>query len=367
MKTYLVGGAVRDMLLGIKPQDRDWVVTGSSPEEMKALGYQQVGGSFPVFLHPQTGEEYALARTERKTGAGYHAFKMDFNPTVTLEEDLSRRDLTMNSMALDTEAFQLIDPYGGRHDLFAGILRHTSEAFAEDPVRVLRTARFGARYGFKIDIATLALMQKVTPEIATVSQERVWKEFEKGLMEPNPLLMIRALSVVGALDLPCMEVYRYANPDLMNAIHPSMTLMTRLATVIQGDMRDGPYMIKLMEKAKMPSDLIKVLGTWMKEKHNLFNYSTLKVDERISLFDRVRAFSDIDLLNDLCAIMDQVMVPYMTNFQGQHKSDQTNVISRDLSILWSIDAAAIAASVEPKSIKQAIFAARVSKLAAYLK
>ena len=160
---YLVGGAVRDGLLGLRHKENDWVVTGCTPDELLAEGFRQVGASFPVFLHPETGEEYALARTERKQGHGYHGFAVDFHPGVTLEEDLARRDLTVNAMARDDQG-RLIDPFGGARDLEDRVLRHVSPAFREDPLRVLRVARFAARFaplGFRVHPDTLELMREI--------------------------------------------------------------------------------------------------------------------------------------------------------------------------------------------------------------
>lgn len=200
MKAYVVGGAVRDELLGLPVVDRDWVVVGATPEEMVAKGYRPVGRDFPVFLHPETREEYALARTERKSGRGYKGFTIYSAPEVTLEQDLARRDLTINAMARDT-AGHLVDPFGGERDLRAGVLRHVSEAFAEDPVRILRVARFAARYGFRIAAETLALMRSMVEagEVEFLVAERVWRELAKGLMEHEPQRMFEALERCGAL------------------------------------------------------------------------------------------------------------------------------------------------------------------------
>lgn len=205
MKTYLVGGAVRDKLLGIESKDNDYVVVGSIPEEMIALGYKQVGADFPVFLHPETGDEYALARTEKKTGVGYNGFSCQFSPDVTLIEDLYRRDLTINAMAMDADGV-LIDPYGGAYDLNRKIIRHVNpDAFVEDPVRVLRAARFAARYNFLIANATIELMDYcVKREFSHLTPERVWKEFEKGLGEKRFHHMMVCLEIVDA--------FRYIKP-----------------------------------------------------------------------------------------------------------------------------------------------------------
>lgn len=187
MKVYQVGGSVRDRLLGLPVQDRDWVVVGSTPAEMQALGYRQVGRDFPVFLHPETGEEYALARTERKTAPGYHGFSVHADPGVTLEEDLRRRDVTVNAMALDAEG-ALVDPFGGQEDLRLRQLRHVSPAFVEDPVRILRVARFAARLGFSVAAETLVLMRSIVEagEVDALIAERVWSELERALGEPDP-------------------------------------------------------------------------------------------------------------------------------------------------------------------------------------
>ena len=200
VKIYRVGGSVRDELLGRRIVDRDWVVVGATPEILVASGYKAVGRDFPVFLHPDTREEYALARTERKHGRGYRGFEFFVSPDVTLDEDLARRDLTINAMARD-EHGTLIDPFGGEADLRAGILRHVSPAFVEDPLRVLRVARFAARFGFKVARGTLALMRELAAsgELASLAPERVWQELSRGLMEPHPSRMIDVLRRCGAL------------------------------------------------------------------------------------------------------------------------------------------------------------------------
>jgi tRNA nucleotidyltransferase (CCA-adding enzyme) len=203
MDIYLVGGAVRDRLLGRTPLERDFVVVGTTPEDLLALGYRPVGKDFPVFLHPDTGEQYALARTERKTGPGYYGFATRFAPDVTLEEDLARRDLTINAMAQDA-AGELVDPYGGRRDLAARVLRHVSPAFVEDPLRVLRVARFAARFaplGFTVAPETLELMREIVArgEMAALVPERVWVETERALGEDRPTAYFEVLRRCGAL------------------------------------------------------------------------------------------------------------------------------------------------------------------------
>ena len=210
MRVYLVGGAVRDRLLGREVRERDWVVVGTTPEELVRQGYVPVGREFPVFLHPQTHEEYALARLERKVGPGYRGFTTQFSPDVTLEEDLRRRDLTINAMA-ETESGELIDPYGGQPDLAARLLRHVSPSFVEDPVRILRVARFAARYaslGFQIAPETMALMHGMvgSDEVRALVPERVWAETERALAEPAPEVFFGVLRECGALKVIYPEI-----------------------------------------------------------------------------------------------------------------------------------------------------------------
>ena len=218
MKIYLVGGAVRDKLLRKKIQERDWVVVGATPQEMFARGFRKVGRDFPVFLHPKTHEEYALARTERKTGKGYTQFQCYFDPSVTLEEDLKRRDLTINAMAQTTKG-ELIDPYGGANDLKHKYLRHVSEAFAEDPVRILRVARFAARFGnFKVHPKTTALMRKMlaTGEVDALVPERVWQELERALGEKYPEKFFIVLANCGVLSKLFPAVVKHKKSAINN-------------------------------------------------------------------------------------------------------------------------------------------------------
>jgi len=208
VKTYVVGGAVRDELLGHPVREKDYVVVGATPEEMVALGFRPVGKDFPVFLHPSTHAEYALARTERKSGRGYKGFSVFAAPQVTLEEDLRRRDLTINAMAKDDDG-TLIDPFGGKKDLEAGVLRHVSDAFAEDPVRILRVARFAARFGFRVADETMQLMKNIVAsgEAEYLVPERVWQEFSQGLGEAHPERMFQVLEACGLRErlLPELE------------------------------------------------------------------------------------------------------------------------------------------------------------------
>jgi len=240
MKAYVVGGAVRDRLLGEPVNDRDWVVTGASPQDMLDAGYLPVGKDFPVFLHPQTHEEYALARTERKTGPGYRGFEVYAAPDVTLEDDLVRRDLTINAIAQQEDG-TLVDPHGGRRDLEAKVLRHVSEAFAEDPVRILRLARFAARWPqFSVAPETTALMQRMVAdgEVDALVAERVWQELSRGLMERAPARMFEVLRSVGALArlLPELDALFGVpqppahHPEIDTGVHTLMVLDRCAAT-----------------------------------------------------------------------------------------------------------------------------------------
>ena len=233
MKIYKVGGAVRDNLLGLPVKDHDWVVVGGSPEAMLELGYKPVGKDFPVFLHPDTQEEYALARTERKTAPGYKGFSFNAAPDVTLEDDLQRRDLTINAMAEDADG-NIIDPYHGRTDLEAGILRHVSAAFVEDPLRVIRVARFAARLDFRIADETQLLMEQISTsgELAALAPERIWQETERALAEATPVRFFTVLRECNALvrifpeidnlyGVPQPEAY---HPEIDSGLHTMMVL-----------------------------------------------------------------------------------------------------------------------------------------------
>jgi tRNA nucleotidyltransferase (CCA-adding enzyme) len=236
MKIYAVGGSVRDELLGLPVTDRDYVVVGATPQQMIDAGYKAVGADFPVFLHPASHEEYALARTERKTAPGYKGFHFHAAPNVTLEQDLARRDLTINAMAKDSHG-HIIDPYGGRADLNHKLLRHVSDAFVEDPVRVLRVARFAARYaamGFRIADETMALMQTIVAngEVDHLVPERVWQELARGLMESRPSTMFNTLHTCGALARIAPEIDRLYGVPQSAGSHPEIDTGVHVMMVI---------------------------------------------------------------------------------------------------------------------------------------
>ena len=269
MKVYLVGGAVRDQLLGLTPQERDWVVVGATPEDLLAKKYRQVGRDFPVFLHPETNEEYALARTERKSAPGYYGFECNFDSSVSLEDDLARRDLTINAMAMDNDG-NLIDPYGGQEDIRDRVLRHVSPAFIEDPVRVLRVARFAARFkhlGFELADETRNLMYAMVKrgELAHLVPERVWQEWQRSLTEKNPEQFILTLRSCDALRIILPEIdalFGVPNPveyhpEIDSGIHTLFVLQAAAALTDDPSVRFAAVVHDL-GKAVSP------IGTWPK-------------------------------------------------------------------------------------------------------
>jgi len=265
MKAYVVGGAVRDALLGLPVSDRDWVVVGATSQQMLDAGYLQVGRDFPVFLHPRSREEYALARTERKTAPGYTGFVVHAAPGVTLEEDLLRRDLTMNAIARD-EAGELVDPYGGRADIAARVMRHVSPAFAEDPVRILRVARFAARFAdFTVAPETMNLMREMVAagEVDALVAERVWQELARGLMEPRPSRMFAVLRECGALARLLPEVEALWGVPQRADYHPEIDTGVHVMMVIDMAARLGAELPARfaalthdLGKARTPADIL---------------------------------------------------------------------------------------------------------------
>ena len=264
MKIYLVGGAVRDGLMGLSGSDRDWVVVGGTPEALAAQGYQPVGKDFPVFLHPTTHEEYALARTERKTARGYHGFSVYAAPDVTLEQDLARRDLTINAIAQDGDT--LIDPYGGQRDLHHKVLRHVTDAFREDPVRILRVARFAARFpNFTVAPETVALMREMVAdgEVDALVSERVWQELSRGLMGAQPSRMLQVLRDCGALQRLLPEVNQLYGVPQRADYHPEVDTGIHLEMVLDASARmNAPLEVRFaclchdLGKGTTPADVL---------------------------------------------------------------------------------------------------------------
>ncbi|MAY42223.1 MULTISPECIES: hypothetical protein [unclassified Neptuniibacter] len=300
MQIYLVGGAVRDKLLDFPIFDKDWVVVGATAQEMIDLGYQQVGQDFPVFIHPKSGEEYALARTERKSGKGYTGFQYHADPSVTLEEDLLRRDLTINAMAMDVDSEddegQIYDPYNGQQDLADKLLRHVSPAFSEDPLRVLRVARFAARYhhlGFSIADETLQLMTELSTgdELEHLTSERVWKEFERALSEPSPWIFLQALQECNAITKVLPELAPSINDSLIAAFQvvsqqttkgegESENAITRFACLLS--LSNDLNINSFCERLRTPN-LYKELALHCKNNHQQFSqFDQLSAEKKLN-------------------------------------------------------------------------------------
>lgn len=380
MKIYRVGGAVRDKLLGYPSSENDWVVVGANPQQLQALGYTPVGKDFPVFLHPQTREEYALARTERKSGHGYGGFTFYCGEEVTLEEDLQRRDLTINAMAEDEQG-KLIDPYGGQQDLQARLLRHVAPAFSEDPLRVLRVARFAARYahlGFKVADETLNLMRTIVEsnEIEHLVRERIWKETERALGERAPEVFIQVLRDCGALARLMPEVDRLFgvpqtaahHPEIDTGIHTLMSLqqagklspstLVRFGTLLHDlgkgltpeeewprhiahEERSLPLVKSLCERIAAPRDyrdlalLVAELHTHCHRALELKPSTVLKVLKRVDAFRRPQRWEDFLL----CCEAD---ARGRTGFENRDYP-QANYLREALARCQAIDLTAIAA------------------------
>ncbi len=299
MKTYLVGGAVRDMLMGLEPKDQDYVVVGATPSQMIELGYHKVGSSFPVFL--KNNCEYALARTERKTGVGYNGFDVDYNPNVTLEQDLLRRDLTINSIAQDPETGELVDPYGGLRDIKNKMLRHTSEAFAEDPIRVLRVARFAARYpDFSVDPQTLDLMATILPELQYVPYERIWTELDKGMQEKAPYRMFEILNNVGAFSKRKSVLWPYGEattwtPQQWINMQEADDQLAAYACILKGFVESAERN-SLFQQYCVPVHYYKPATALWNNHTQIMKYLELTIDQKLTLFNNIRAFTDASTL-----------------------------------------------------------------------
>ncbi|MDP2829347.1 MAG: multifunctional CCA addition/repair protein [Sulfuricellaceae bacterium] len=398
MKIYQVGGAVRDGLLGLPIQDRDHVVVGASPDDMTRLGYRPVGKDFPVFLHPVTHEEYALARTERKTAQGYRGFQVFASPDVTLEEDLARRDLTINAIAQGEDG-QLIDPYGGLQDLKAGVLRHVSPAFAEDPVRILRLARFSARFpAFSIAPETLALAHEmaVNGEVDALVPERVWQELAKGLMEDQPSRLFLTLRSCGALvrilpEVDCLfgvpQPEKY-HPEIDTGIHVMMvldsaaaareTLAVRFAALthdfgkgttppaewprhIAHEERSYRLIRPLCERLRVPNDcrdLALLTAKFHGVAHRAFE---LRPDTLLKLFQETDALRQPQRFEAFL----RACTADARGRTGHQQDDypQADYLQQALQVALNVDAGAVAKQcADPATIKDQVYLARLSAL-----
>ncbi len=365
MKVYAVGGAVRDEMLGLPVKDRDHVVIGATPEEMVSLGYRPVGKDFPVFLHPTTHEEYALARTERKTARGYHGFEFRAAPDVTLEQDLERRDLTINAIAKG-EAGDIIDPYGGAADLDARVLRHVGPAFAEDPVRILRVARFAARFGFSVAPGTLALMREMVAngEADALVAERVWQELARGLMERQPSRMFRVLQDCGALAAVLPELASQlggaGSTDTLIALDAAagrgyaLTQRFALLTLCAGE----AAIRAVSERLRVPQDSRGLALLAARYCVDLHKAPALKADAVLRLLqtaDALRRPERFSQLLDVCAVAVSGAGP-----ASFHAAEALRVA---MAAAQTIDAAAIAKQHrEPQAIKQHVAQARLTAI-----
>lgn len=401
MQIYTVGGAVRDELLGLPVQDRDWVVVGATPEEMVRQGFRPVGKDFPVFLHPETQEEYALARTERKTARGYKGFQVYAAPEVTLEEDLARRDLTINAIAKDAQG-NFIDPYHGRDDLKAGILRHVSPAFVEDPVRVLRVARFAARFGFRIADETLELMRTMAAngEVDALVPERVWQELARGLMENKPSRMFDALRACGALarimpeldalfGVPQPEQY---HPEIDTGVHVMLVvdyaaaqgyeLPVRFAALTHdlgkgatpkeewprhiGHEERGLGLLKgLCQRLRVPNDcreLAQITTRHHGEAHRALEFKPATVVKLLQSTDALRQPQRFE------GFLQAVTADYggRPGYEGR-VFEPAAFLLQALQIARAVDAGAVAKqTADPGQIKERVYEARVAAIKAWM-
>ena len=398
MQVYCVGGAVRDELLGLKVQDRDYVVVGSTPMEMESAGYKPVGKDFPVFLHPQTHEEYALARTERKTGKGYKGFQVYAAPDISLEQDLARRDLTINAIAKD-ENGNLIDPYSGIQDLNDKLFRHVSDAFSEDPVRILRVARFAARFtNFEVAPETMHLMRKMVDqgEVDALVPERVWQEMSKGLMEKKPSRMFEVLRACGALQKIMPELNRLwgvpqpaqHHPEIDTGVHVMMvidyaaskqySLPVRFAALVHDlgkgttaqellprhighEERSVKLLIEVCERLRVPNECKALAQIVAKFHGKVHQVNQMRPETLLKLLTDTDAIRQPDRFEDFLSACE-CDIRGRTGYQD-HTFHEAALLLELLKVACEIDAGAIAKLQNtPESIKQAIHEARVNAI-----
>ena len=400
MQIYCVGGAIRDELLGLSVKDRDWVVVGATPEEMLEAGFKPVGRDFPVFLHPRTHEEYALARTERKTAPGYAGFVFHADPTVTLEDDLARRDLTINAIARAPDG-SLIDPHGGQRDLAARVLRHVSPAFAEDPVRILRVARFAARCNdFSLAPETLALMQQMVAngEVDALVAERVWQELANGLMEAQPSRMFETLRACGALNKLLPELDRLwgvpqradYHPEIDTGVHVMMvidmaarldlSLPARFAALTHDlgkgstpadvlprhaghELRSVALLESLCDRLRVPTDCRDVARLVARYHGDMYRVAELRPETQVKILERCDALRRP-------ARFEEVLGACAADFRGRLGFTELDYAAADiwrqaLMAMQGVDAGAVArACVDPAQIPARVHEARVAAIAA---
>jgi tRNA nucleotidyltransferase (CCA-adding enzyme) len=373
VKIYAVGGSVRDELLGLPVSDRDHVVVGGTPEEMVRLGYKPVGKDFPVFLHPETHEEYALARTERKVARGYKGFKIHAAPDVTLEQDLERRDLTINAMARD-EGGALVDPFGGAADLERGLLRHVSAAFVEDPVRILRVARFAARFGFAVAPETVALMRAMVAEGETEAlvPERVWQEFSRGLMEGDPAPLFAVLAEAGLLaqllpelglafedGLPANDAARILVRSLECAAAERLALAPRFALLAL--YAHPPEAVSaLAERLRAPGDCRDLAVLAQRHAGALLRASSLDAGARLELLERCDALRRPERFDALLALL--ACAERGRRGWGAVPFPPRAALGRAIAAASGVDAGAIAAQGSKPDVAARVRRARVAAI-----
>ena len=373
-QTYIVGGAVRDQLLGLPVYDYDHVVVGASPADLLALGYTQVGKDFPVFLHPQSKQEYALARTERKSGHGYKGFDVYASADVTLEQDLLRRDLTINAIA-QAEDGQLIDPYGGQTDLQQKLLRHVSEAFSEDPLRVIRLARFHAHLhhlGFSIAPATKALAKQLvnSGELETLSKERIWQETHKALQSHSPWVFFSTLMELGALEKlapPLAKILsRKKNPlTIFQAACKQLTEPAdRLAILLHG--LNKPQLQQLAQQLMLPKQVAQLCLQLSKHQRPLQNYPQLNAEQRFALLQSCGAIKHPEAMQrlvNLCGLLHSQGQMELPELSFSHSLWQQ--IEADLKRINSITAQSyLQQGLQGKALGEAIQAGQIAALTA---
>jgi len=372
-KVYLVGGAVRDHLLNVESKDRDYVVVGSSPEKMIANGFTQVGASFPVFLHPVTGDEYALARTERKTGTGYHGFDTVYDSSVTLEDDLERRDLTINSMAM-TDNFQIIDPFNGIKDLEKGILRHTSDAFADDPLRVLRLARFSARYGFSVAPETMELSRKLvrSGELNTLPRERIWTELYKGFSEKDPSLMLEVLNDSGVLKVvPFFDYFGTSDFDI-HTVRGLMELVKVAKT--ECNKTDAKVMIAMSNLGRLGTDILTILTVpnHIRDAIRLEHALTLVLNDMTAesvhkFFNATRFVSNAESETTKLAMFVSKVRVKTSQEKDRNWNKNLNRLKGAAAAVKKLDMAAVVANGDMKTVKVRVDAAKFAAIKRKLK
>jgi tRNA nucleotidyltransferase (CCA-adding enzyme) len=348
--------------MGRPAGDTDWVVTGASPEEMVTAGYTPVGRDFPVFLHPTTHEEYALARTERKTAPGYHGFVFHTDPGVTLEDDLARRDLTINAMAQD-DSGAIVDPHGGRRDLAAKRLQHVSPAFAEDPVRILRVARFAARFfDFGVAFETRLLMRQMVEagEVDALVPERVWQEISRGLLEARPSHMLVVLRDCGALPRLLPEIDADDSPtrraiDL--AAHREAPLAVRFAALMHR-LRDGDALLAVCERWRLPTDCREVAECVLRECATLHRSEVLTADQLIGLFDRCDAWRRPERFLQVMQACDLIEATADPDTEARPRAARSH-LRQALQRARSVDAGAVATRAAAGGLRGADIAAAV--------